>query len=264
MSNTEDLAEKVSGEVEFHTDDIEYLDVDNIRIPEWNPNEQDEETFQELVAEIDEEGFDEAILVIPDDHQNFDYVVVAGEHRLKAVRALGSDEIASIVREDWTEEDHKKKMVKRNLLRGELNEKKFTELLESLAADYGINPEEIPEELGFRSTDEMMDHYVGDLLQSDNNLASSAEDIAEGVAEDESFNDEMDVVDDLSSMVNHILSEHGDTVDEGYVYFMFDQHPMLMISMDSELRDKIESAKKKLKNQSGTLTGKLKEFLDSL
>ena len=114
------------------------IPVDQLFEHEANPNVQESLVFGNLLSEIAEDGFEEAIAVVKSDSGG--YTVVSGNHRLRAAKELGIQELPCFIH-DWNEETIKIKLVRRNMLRGELDSSKFTKLVDSIENNY--TPEQL-------------------------------------------------------------------------------------------------------------------------
>ena len=79
--------------------EIVYVPTDLIDEPEWNPNDQDPATFNELVKNIKEIGLREPVLVCPrtEEDKTGRYHSVSGSHRVKAARVAGVTEVPCII-----------------------------------------------------------------------------------------------------------------------------------------------------------------------
>jgi hypothetical protein len=124
--------------------------INQIHPNEWNPNQQSDETFNMLVEEIREDGFDHPVNLVPcecGEIAGLHYKLIGGEHRWRSAHVLGMPEILAVVHTDWDEIQQKLKTVRRNLLSGDLNPQKFTELVRSL--DGRIDRASLPKLMGF-------------------------------------------------------------------------------------------------------------------
>jgi hypothetical protein len=104
---------------------VELLELARIRFtPDGeNPNRMDPEDFQLLTLSIGREGFDHPILVRPlpgGQPDGCDYEMADGNHRGRAVRALGGDMIPAVVRE-MTDQQLRGYRIARNRLRGRID-----------------------------------------------------------------------------------------------------------------------------------------------
>lgn len=91
---------------------IEYLPVDEIRANEYNPNKQTEDEFNLLVKSIQEEGFDQPIIVLEKDG-----TIVDGEHRWRAAISLGMKAVP-VIRVAMTEVQRRIATIRHNRARG--------------------------------------------------------------------------------------------------------------------------------------------------
>lgn len=66
---------------------VVYRSIDDLKPNEYNPNRQNEEEFELLCRSMEEDGFTQPIVAIPDG------TIVDGEHRWRAARHLGIKEI---------------------------------------------------------------------------------------------------------------------------------------------------------------------------
>ena len=91
---------------------IEYVPVDSIKPNQYNPNRQSEHEFELLLKSIKEDGFTQPIIVT-----RHDKVIVDGEHRWKAGKALGMTEIP-VVFVDMTDVQRRVSTLRHNRARG--------------------------------------------------------------------------------------------------------------------------------------------------
>ena len=194
---------------------IEQIDIDKIVANEWNPNVMDDETFNRLAEEIEEVGFVDPIQVVPMENDTFR--IIGGEHRWRALRILGYEEVPCVLLgdEQWKDEDLQKFVTMRlNAIRGKIDPQKFMEMYNDLA-----------------------DRYEEDALQAlmgvadDDAWKQMTKDVRKGLKEagapkevlkkfDESTK-ELKTVDDLSTIINKAFTEFGDTLDKNFMWFSF-------------------------------------------
>lgn len=258
MSETDTIETEA---IEDKTEDLERVPLSNIRANDWNPNEQNDEVFNMLCEEISDSGFDQPIIVTTaEDEDDEEYVVVDGEHRLMAGRVVGMEEIPVIVHEDWDELDAKTKTVKRNMLKGELNREKFTELVDDVHNEFTGEEDTLARLMGMKDVNELEENYVGE-LRNEEPGGEDMDDFVDDVMNDE-VEEEMDTVDNLSSLLNHIMDEYGDTSSDGYIWFMFKSTRQLMVNLDKELLSLVEDAVDELKEEDEDMRDLLKEFFE--
>src|SRR5690348_5830420 len=78
--------------------------IDRIHPNEWNPNQQSDETFNMLVEEIREDGFDHPVNLVPCDCEEIEgshYKLIGGEHRWKSAHVLGMPEVLAVINPHW-------------------------------------------------------------------------------------------------------------------------------------------------------------------
>lgn len=90
---------------------IEYVPVDFLQPNEYNPNRQSEHEFELLKRSIAEDGFTQPVICLPDGR------IVDGEHRWRAMKALGKTEIP-VVKVDMTEAQRRVATIRHNMARG--------------------------------------------------------------------------------------------------------------------------------------------------
>ena len=184
------------------------IPIEDLIPDEDNPNEMDEATFDQLIEEIREQGFDEPIQVRPHPTMKGKYQIAGGHHRVKAATVLGMQSVPAVIK-NFSDREQKVALVKRNALRGELNKGKLVKLYQTLAK--GRDPVQVQRELGFTNTKrfELMIDEVSKTLtpKQKKQLAAAKEDIKS--------------MDDLSSVLNRIFKESGSELDKGYMVFSF-------------------------------------------
>jgi hypothetical protein len=207
--------------------------VELIEANPWNPNQMTEEMFQKLLAEIQNTGFDEPILVVPHPEKPGHYRVVNGEHRWKAVQVLQWKTVPVVVK-NLSELDQKTMTVRRNLLHGDLDRLKFTELVNDVINNHGMAETKVHSEMGFLDEQEFVKHLVTQKAK-----------VAQDMAEDAKKSAKM--VDNLSYLLNEIFTQFGDTVPQGFVFFMHKSKMHLMVQMDKEMEELLGLAVNHLK-----------------
>ena len=190
--------------------------VTSIHPNEWNPNQQTDDTFNQLVEEIREDGFDHPLNLVPfEDHpdnskETPQYKIIGGEHRWRASQVLGMTEVPAIIHEDWDEVQQKLKTVRRNLLSGELNSKKFTALVHSLTDN--VDNSAMHSLFGFDDKNEF-EKYV--IREKDSREKTFLDGLLEEARRDKY------AVDSLSDIISTIFAECADTLDQNYMFFTY-------------------------------------------
>lgn len=180
-----------------------------------NPNEMSEATFDELVEGIRKDGFDEPCLVVPkyDDNGKATgrYIMASGHHRMKAVKVLGWTSVPCVIKEGWNEFALEAALVRRNMLRGEINATKFTALYNKAIDHHGMDREMAKRLMGI--TDKKIFEKL--YLSVKNSLTPKHRAMLE------SSEEKIESVDDLSSTLNRIFRESGSQLEQGYLVFNY-------------------------------------------
>lgn len=109
------------------------IPLDDLVLCDWNVNVMDDPEFRALLKEVREGGFDEPGQVIPitEGEDVGKYLLLGGEHRKKVCLALEMDAMPCVIKEHLTEADEAEVMmwtVRRNNIRGKIDEQRFAEL----------------------------------------------------------------------------------------------------------------------------------------
>ncbi len=235
--------------------DVVMLEVASIMPDPLNPNEQKAETFNILVNTIAEDGFDQPVVVCPiSDTERAVlhappevlYVLSKGEHRWRSARVLGKKTIPAVIR-PWDELTRRTRMVRDNVVKGDLNKEKMTELVHSLQTQHRLDSELMASMAGFDSAKEMYGHMVRE--QKDK------KDVDDQAHVDRS-KDALKVLDDLSLVLNTIFTKYGHTLPFGFLTFMWGGQIHTMVEMQEELKTQLE--------QLGTITQERKVDINLL
>jgi hypothetical protein len=226
----------------------------------WNPNEQTDAVFNMLSEEILEEGFDHALVVCPLLKDSFEadwpdgdhYRIIGGEHRWRVAVAEGQPELPCIIKH-WDEVKQKTQTMRKNMLTGELNRRKFTDLIESLS---GLaSREELSRLMGFEDQDQMLRKLI---KPADPREKSFLDSIMADTERDKH------VIDGLSDVINNIFSSFGDTLDQGYMIFAYKGATHLLVLCDDDLFKLVKQVKAKLSSEGGNVTDLMKSALGRL
>ena len=82
----------IKGNVSLETLTIDYLPIDDVKPNDYNPNRQSEYDFELLCKSIDEDGMTQPIVALRESR-----VIVDGEHRWRACKALGFEEVPVVL-----------------------------------------------------------------------------------------------------------------------------------------------------------------------
>jgi len=248
---------------------------DAIKIPigrlhpnEWNPNVQSPETFNELVKEIEEDGFEQPLNVVPcpdfaeateeETAISFEggeckhFTIIGGEHRHRAAKVLGYDELPCYVHTDWNDVKAKLKTVRRNILTGKLDDSKFTSLVDGLTELYDIDKDEMARLMGFDTDAEFARHYIEKRAERERSF------IDDLLAETQR---EKYAVDALSDIIATIFAESGETVEQNFMHFAFKGSLQTLVLCDAELLDDVKKMVAHLKEEDGDILPFMKDAI---
>lgn len=193
------------------TDALERKDVDIglLDMNEHNPNVMGDREFNMLCDNLERTGITDPILVRA--LEDGRYRIVGGHHRYQAAKLLDFEKVPCTIITDPNFDDdlEKYQVVRMNMIRGKLDGKKFLKLYESLSEHY--EEEVMAEAFGF--TDE---EAFKKLI---NQMASTLPKTQQG--EFKKAAEEIKTIDGLSTLLNKMFSEHGDTLPHGYMVVDF-------------------------------------------
>jgi len=204
--------------------EVKTVSLDKIEFNTWNPNKFDTYKFDELVKEVIAEGVDQPVICVKG--KDGKYIVVDGEHRVRAARSAGLKEIPIVVKTDWDEDKAKIETVRRNVLRGEMDKAKFTDLVNDVVANTNSPVEDIVKKMAL-TEDEFRDLYI------------ARADIQSKLLEEVQVPKEKALYEDVSYIVQKIMEENKDNIDKGYVYFMFKGALVCCVEMDREDKNRL-------------------------
>lgn len=190
--------------------EVVMLPKDKIRANPYNPNVVSADIFNSIVENIEDFGFVQPIIVAPlpkkDKH---DFQIIDGEHRFDALCLLDVSEIPCIIKSVSLDEQ-KFQTVKMNRLRGKMDLKKFTALVEDLMAKYSF--EEVAEYLAFTDPTELeqMIESTRESLPTD-----------ELKEEFDKVKNDIKTIDDLSIVLNRLFTSFGSTLPANFMILDF-------------------------------------------
>jgi len=230
------LPDPRSKDVEFH--EIGMIDVNLIDPNPWNPNEQDEKTFNRLVQEIRDVGFLEPIHVVPyqTDDGEARYLILGGEHRWRAAGVVGMKKVPAMLlkHKRFDAVDFQKIMtVRLNALKGRLNKEKMVKLFHDFADKY--SSEEVRDMFAFTSKD-AWEKLVGDMRKGLKKSGLPDELMSEF---DKSAKTAR-TVEDLSKIVQHLYDMYSDTVPFGFMVFTYGKKEHVYVSMTKQTKASLD------------------------
>lgn len=211
------------------------LALDLIEPDPANVNVMTPQTFNELVTMIQDDGFDEPIQVAPlmgedgkrklteDGREKF--VIIGGEHRFKAATVLGMNTVPSVIKNVTDEAKRRMSMVKRNMVRGELDRVKFNSLVKDLQERHKIEQQLIAKGMGF-SNDRNFGKYF---------KAQKEEKDAKATKMFDESRKEIMLVDNLSYVLSEVCGKYGETMPAGWLWFCYKNKLHLMLQTEADL-----------------------------
>lgn len=172
-----------------------------------NPNTMNDKMFNMLYENIESVGFIDPIFVVPNPDDKKRYRIIGGEHRWEVAKLLNFDKIpCTIVNDKSFDEDLQTfQVVRQNIIHGKMTPESFTKSVESLSTKY--SEEVFAEMFGFVDEEE----FEKLLISTEQNLPKELQgDFAEAKKE-------IKTIDDLSTVLNALFSNYGDTLPFGYM-----------------------------------------------
>ena len=210
--------------------EITWIDIELVHPNEWNPFEQNDETFNNLVDNMREAGFQDPVLVSPDKDKPGTFKVVDGEHRWQAGRVLEYKEIPCIICEDWDQDQQKFQTMRFNMIKGTMNPLKFANMFKELALKYG---EEVTRKLMAIDRKEFEKLYKRTLENVPPEIRKQLQ----------KSKKEIDNVQTLSAVLNNLFKKYGNTVKNGFMIFTYGGKPHTWIMADGVVYDGLEQIK---------------------
>ena len=204
---------------------LELIAIDKLRIQDYNPNEMTDSQFNRLVQSIEEDGFEEPLVVAKVEGQDA-YELISGHHRLRAATVIGYKQLPCMVHPPLPDDAIKAKVVKANILHGKLNPTKFTAMVNDLMGK-GYEEELIQEMMGFTEAAEFEKLY---------------EQVKQGLSPElqkklDESKTEIKTIEDLSKVLNKLFQEHGDSIPLNYMVFSFGGSRHIWVRADKKLWD---------------------------
>lgn len=174
-----------------------------------NSNVQSKHVFKELKESIMTGGFDEPLIVVPRKDAE-GYFVVSGNHRFRAGKDVGYDQLPCIVREDWDNVESEIQLVRRNYVRGQIDRAAFTESVNRLSKDQSLALDVIMERMGFEDADSFAEFYKQEKQREKRTAGAVAGN--SGAAQ-------VKMIDDIGLVVSALFEKYGNTVPNSFLVF---------------------------------------------
>jgi len=254
------------------------IPIGDLVLCDWNVNVMDDPEFGALLKEVREGGFDEPGQVVPITEGDLagKYLLLGGEHRKKVCVALQMSHMPCIIKEHLSDVDEEELMmwsVRRNNIRGKIDEVRFAELQKRItgrgkvAAEAArrrmLIREELHAHLKERFSQEVIDTMIEDGKEGIGNGSSGSKAPSEQVNvgsspdkrcppkdEDEdndgittapgkgrkkAFADQRALLTSLKAFQTDVLQQSADTCTQGYLYFGVAGHTHLVVNETAAL-----------------------------
>jgi len=217
------------------------------------------EKFDQLCAKIDDEGFTDPIKVCPVPEAEVvsswppdkkHYWIWAGEHRWRYAIVKELTQVPCAIYEgvEWGEYAQKLATVRDNFVHGDMNAKKFTELVRSLDEDLSVDPTVF----GFVDQAEMDKYLIREREAREKNFLDGFLDAA---------NQQKEAVDGISDVVSTIFQQCAHTVDQNYLAFTFKGNAVCIVLCDKSCYGRVQEMIGHLQVTGGDINTFMKEAL---
>jgi hypothetical protein len=220
---------EVSSEPKKRNIDFKWVPIDRIIPNSWNVNTQDDLTFNLLQDEIAEVGLIDPLEVVP--MEDDVYVILGGEHRWRAAKNLGYEEVPCIILTDtkWADQDLCRFVtVRLNVIHGKVDGDKFVVLYNDLAQKYGADS--MQRLMGYTDTQQfqkMLGWVKKGLKQS------LPKEMAQQVDE---ATKEVKSVADLSRIIQEMFNKYGETLSQDFMVFTYGKQSHIYVAMSAQMR----------------------------
>lgn len=204
--------------------DFVYLPTSKIFPNSFNPNVMSEAEFSMLEKNVQEVGFIDPILVVPD--VDGTWTIVDGEHRWETRRITGDNETPCIVvdPEIFNEKVMKLETVRMNKIKGSFDIAKFNTLIKELTEVHEIPFEDLAEELGFVDESEF-----------ERMVAEGRKSVPkESVAEYDKAVKKVNSIDGLYKLIERLWVKYGETLPANFMVLDFGDRRHLWVQLKTE------------------------------
>lgn len=205
------------------------LKIEEIAVNLYNPNVMTDDEFELLERNIQEIGFLDPILVVPQvgpEGQTY-YRIIDGEHRFEAQQISGAETVSALVVDPaiFDEKTQKIQTVRMNQIHGSLDIGRFNNLVNDLVNNHNVPFEEIATELGFADEDEFM-QLIEETRRSLPQTPGMKKEFDAKIKEVKSH-------DDLIKLVERLYRKYGDTLPANYLILDFGRQHNLMVRFNA-------------------------------
>lgn len=184
-----------------------------------NPNKMSDRVFNKLVEQIKSNGFEDPVKLYPGKDGRFN--CYAGHHRIQAAKVLGMEAVPAIIHEDYEEDKAKFELFKDNVVRGEIDPWKFTDLFNQMAEKYGREEAQKLFLLNEREFEKIYKQVKEALPKEMQGKLEQAK-------------KEIKTIEDLSSVLNRLFNTYGDTLEYNFMIIDFGGKESIWLRVPAE------------------------------
>ena len=227
--------------------DAVLLDTDQVFPDPMNPNKMTKHQFETLVSMIEENGFNEPLQVAPIlDAKTEDgrqcYVLIGGEHRLKAAKYLEMKTVPAVILTQYSSDPFRRmEMVRRNVVRGSHDKEALAALVKDIEAHSDADTQLIAERMGYEDEEALLREI----------RAKEAKEKQE--KEENEASEKPPLLDSVAHVVSEIFSKYGDTIPKGWIFFLYKDRLHLMFEMNKPLYSAVQVLAAETKRGSDSL-----------
>jgi len=231
--------------------EIIWARVNDMRPNSWNPNRESPEKFNLLTESIEDLGFSENIQVRPiaegeireEEGQKRWYSkagpsleIIGGEHRWNACKVAGygdSDWIPTVFFDDLDETKLKAVTVRMNVLSGEIDPEKFTQLWDELAGSGYYSEQALRDMMGIAGKKEFEKLYKEVRAALPPELQKELD----------KTRSEIKSIEDLSVILNRLFAKYGSDLSHSFMVFEFGGRQHTWVRMRKETNRVLDEVK---------------------
>jgi hypothetical protein len=240
--------------VDLRDYELKTVSVELLEPNSWNPQTQDDVTFNRLREEIRRVGFIDPCEVVP--LENGRYLIIGGEHRWKAAILEGLKEIPiiALTGAKWQDDDLRRFVtVRMNMIRGKLDPEKFLKLYNEMADKYGADA--LQDAMGFTDAklfQKMLPKATKGLGLSDKDQKELNEKAKEAKS-----------VEELASILQEMFARYGSTIEQSFMVFTHGKQQHIYISMDLKMKRSMEKVVEYCKMFKEDINGVMSPIVDA-
>uniref|UniRef100_A0A6M3M8U5 ParB-like N-terminal domain-containing protein n=1 Tax=viral metagenome TaxID=1070528 RepID=A0A6M3M8U5_9ZZZZ len=201
---------------------------------DWNPNVMAAQDFNDLIANMEEVGFVQPVVVVPieEDEEGHKYRITDGENRFEAMRISDEPEIPCVIAAGLVNNEYAQQVqtVKLNKIKGTMDKGKLAALVTQMMEHKSFD--EVADDLLYHDPTELED------LINSVRTSLPSEEMKE---EFDQIKDDIRTADDLGSVLNRLFTQYGDTLPYNFMLFDFGGKEHIWVRMEKREYQKIKA-----------------------